>query len=308
MKRVKLSILFIAILFTLSGCKITKNQSAKFEKKDKAPNYLRDISGELQDTLKNIEKIEKILDGTYVEEKPKENNHKHQESTGEKGKEQGQNQNSSNEKSGGQQGQGNSEGGSSKEDVNKESTKNKEQDKKEKDKEELLKNWQEIDKKIEDIHKNWNDYEPEGIKKGATTEKTDSFRSSLNLLTKSVEERNIRKVYNYGSQTMLNLVPIMSLYRDEVGGEINKIKYAVYQAYINSLEGKNTKASDLLKSVEEDLDKMRLKFEKDDDKVKILEKINLSIEDMRKSLSQKSVKLIRIKKDIIINNLEEIEK
>ena len=53
---------------------------------------------------------------------------------------------------------------------------------------------------------------------------------------------------------------------------------------------------------------MRLKFEKDDAKVKILEKVNLSIEDMRKSLTEESVKLTRIKRDIIIDNLGELEK
>ncbi|WMM25711.1 hypothetical protein RBU61_03325 [Tissierella sp. MB52-C2] len=314
MKRIKLSILFITILFILSGCRSIKNQSVKFEKQDKAPNSLRDISAGLQDIFKNIEKVEKILDGTYIEEKTSENKNKQEEPEKKQGGDQGggQGQNSGGQGSGNQGGstnQGaNSSQGNEAVTITIEERKKKEEQIKEKNREELLKTWQQVDKKIEDIHKKWNQYEPEGMKKGVTVEKVDSFRLSLNSLTKSIEERNLKEIYDYGSQSMLNLVPMISLYRDDIGGEINKIKYATYQAYINAIEEKNPRASELLKSVEEDVDKMRLKFEKDDAKVKIVEKIKLSIEDMRKSLAQKSVKLTRIKKDIIIENLGDIEK
>ena len=314
MKRIKLSILFITILFILSGCRSIKNQSVKFEKQDKAPNSLRDISAGLQDIFKNIEKVEKILDGTYIEEKTSENKNKQEEPEKNQGGDQGGGQGQDSEGQGsGNQGESSNQGANSNQGteavtITIEERKKKEEERKEKNREELLKTWQQVDKKIEDIHKKWNQYEPEGMKKGVTIEKVDSFRLSLNSLTKSIEERNLKEIHDYGSQSMLNLVPMISLYRDDIGGEINRIKYATYQAYINAIEGKNPKASELLKSVEEDVDKMRLKFEKDDAKVKIVEKIKLSIEDMRKSLAQKSVKLTRIKKDIIIENLGDIEK
>ena len=305
MKRIRLSIILITTLFILSGCRATKNQSVKFQKKDKAPSSLRDISSGLQDILKSIETVEKILDGTYVEEESKDNKQQQKESEGDQGGGQGQD-------SGSQGSSGQDEGSSQSTSgvtINVEKKNKSEEEKRsEQNKEELLKNWQQMDKKIEEIHKNWNDYEPEGAKKGVAAEKVDNFRLSLNLLTKAIEERNIREIYDYGSQSMLSLGSIISLYRDDIGGEVNKIKYGTYQAYINSLEGKNIKASDLLRGLEEDIDKIRLKFEKDDVKVKIIEKFNLSIEDMRKALSDKSVKLIRIKKDIIIDNLGEIEK
>ncbi len=226
MKNIRWYILIIVIIFVLSGCKSYKNQGVKFEKKDKAPKVLGDISSGIQDILK-----EKLLD-----------------------------------------------------------------------------KWEEINKKLEEIHSKWNSYEIEGMKKGVTSDISNRFKDSLNALTSSIEGKNIIGIYDYSSQTMLNLSPIFGLYKDEIWGEINKLKYLTYQSYLNTLKGDDLKTIELLKGSEEDISKIRLKLEKNDSKIKMLDKVNLSIEDMNKSLKENSIKLIRIKKDIIIKNLEELGK
>lgn len=281
----------------LTGCKLQKNQSVKIQKKDKAPDSLGDVSKGLQDILSNLEEIEKILDGTYIEEeKPKEE--KKDSGSSNTNQSQGSNQNSGNQDS-------NKSEQSSGE---KKDTEDKEKKKAEEKADKLLKTWQKIDKKIEDIHKKWNEYELEGLKKGITTERTDKFEESINALTKSIESRNIKEIYDYGSQSMLALGPIFELYKDEIAGEINRIKYATYQSYLNAIEEKDNEALDILKNSEEEINKIRLKIEKDTSKIKVLDKVNMSIVDMRKSLKEKSIKLYRIKKDVIIKNLEELGK
>jgi len=74
------------------------------------------------------------------------------------------------------------------------------------------------------------------------------------------------------------------------------------------MEEKDKEALDLLKNSEEEINKIRLKIDKDISKMKVLDKLNMSIGDMRKSLKEKSIKLYRIKRDIIIKNLEELGK
>ncbi len=305
MKKNKWYILLIIIIFTLSGCRTTKNQAVKIEKKDRAPKALGKINKGLQDILKETEKIESILDGTDYEvekaelEKVKEEEKAKSEkiievknetkgatsATGDKSSSKGS--------QGGDQSQG---------------VKGKEQKKPQDKDEKLLKTWEEIDKKIEQTHKEWNKYEAEGVKKGISTEKNEKFKESLNALTKSIEDKRILNIYDYGSQSMSNLAPMFEVYKDEISGEINKIKYSTYQAYLKALEGKDIEASDMLKDLEDETNKIRLKLEKNDSKIKMLDNINLSVADMKKALKEKSMRLTRIKKDVIIKNLEELVK
>lgn len=301
MKKIRWNILLIIIIFTLSGCKSIKNQSVKIEKKDRAPSSLADISKGLQSILNNTEKIEKILDGTDFEvekaemEKVKEEEKAKMERTIEVKNE--------SQKSTGGQGDGEGQSG----DQSK-GTQSKEQKKPQDKEEKLLNTWDQIDKKIEDIHKKWNSYEAEGMKKGVTSEMSSRFKDSLNALTTSIEGRKIIDIYDYSSQSMLNLSFMFGLYKDEILGDIDKLKYSTYQSYLNALKGDDTKSTELLKTSIEDINKIRLKLEKNNSKMKMLDKINLSIEDMSKSLKEKSTKLTRIKKDIIIKNLEELGK
>ena len=269
------------MIFTLSGCRAQRNQTVKFEKKDKAPKALGDISKGLQDILKETEKVESILEGTdydvnkveleraRAEEKAKiEKTIEIKNETGGAMGTQGD--------SGGNQGKGGGSQGSQGGQPGDQSqgAKSKEQKKPEGREEKLLSTWEQIDKKIEETHKKWNEYEVEGVKKGVTLERTEKFKESLNALTKSIEDRTVAGIYNYGSQSMSNLAPMFEIYKDEIWGEINKIKYSTYQSYLKALEGKDIEASSMLGNLEEETNKIRLKLEKNDSKIKMLDNIN----------------------------------
>ncbi|MCQ4922978.1 hypothetical protein NE686_07785 [Tissierella carlieri] len=313
MKKIKWYILFIVMIFTLSGCRAQRNQTVKFEKKDKSPKALGDISKGLQDILKETEKVESILEGTDYDvnkvelERTREEEKAKIEKTIEIKSEaggamgtQGNSDGNQGKSSGSQGSQGGQPGDQS------QGAKSKEQKKPEGREEKLLSTWEQIDKKIEDTHKKWNEYEVEGVKKGVTLEKTEKFKESLNALTKSIEDRTVAGIYNYGSQSMSNLAPMFEIYKDEIWGEINKIKYSTYQSYLKALEGKDIEASNMLGNLEEETNKIRLKLEKNDSKIKMLDNINLAIIDMKNALNEKSIKLTKIKKDIIIKNLEQL--
>ena len=269
-----------------------KKEESKIEKIEKAPDSLSEVSEGIQEILKDIEIIEKVIDGTDTEDskakvqKEKELE-KEEEETQDKDKQETQDK-----------GKNESE--------NKTESQNKEKPI-EKD-EKLLEQWEKVDKKIKEVHEKWNTYQPESVKKGATTDKTDKFGESVNSLTKSIERRDIKDIYNFASESMLNLKPIFDLYRDEIKGDINKLKYITYQSYLKFMDDKVTQSVSLLNEAQEDIEKIKLKVEKKDSKIDVLGKLELSIRDMSKSLRLKSINLIRIKKDIIIKNLEELDK
>lgn len=53
---------------------------------------------------------------------------------------------------------------------------------------------------------------------------------------------------------------------------------------------------------------MKVSLKQDEKKLDILEKTNTSFIDIRKALEKQSIKLNRIKRDITIKNLEELER
>ena len=267
----------MAILLLLLGCRSQGKESTKIQQKDLAPKSLIEVSKDIDAIFKNTEQVEKILDGTYIQT-TEEKKIPTQET-----KKESQNQSSQNQDSKQQ-----SEAKTSQEsEQNQIQSKDKEKD------ELLLKIWKSTDEKIEKVHTMWNTFEVEGLKKGTTKEKIDNFEKSLNFLTKSIENRNINEIYDYGSQTMFNLGPIYDIYIDDIRGDISRIKYSAYKAYLMSTQGKIKDALKLLSDTDEYISRINIKIEKNNEKTKSIDKVKLSIGDMIKSLDQDSIKLFR---------------
>ena len=264
--------LIIILSITLVSCKNTGDKkNTKVEKKDNAPKSLVSISEEFDKIFDSIKEINEIESLSPEEFETLNSEEKNKEKENSKGKE--------NEKLQGQLS--------------------------EKDKE-LAKKWKDIEDKTEKIHKSWNNYEVEAIKKSANPEKSKEFKKNLNQFTKAVEERNINNILDMGSKSILGLSSFFDLYKDEVNGELLKIKYAAYQA---NLIGENNieDAKKLLDNTGENITRLRQKLSTDEEKAKRLDKLQLAIGDMKQSLGENNRRLLELKRDIIIDNIKLLE-
>ncbi|SCL88928.1 hypothetical protein [Sporanaerobacter sp. PP17-6a] len=178
---------------------------------------------------------------------------------------------------------------------------------KEKKKEEIKKAWEEINSKIKDSHESWNKYEKEIMERGATSEYILKFKNSLNGLTVAVENRENKDIINYGSKALFDFSPFLELYKDEFRGETSRIKYYVYQSYLAGENNELEKAKDLLDMTEEYTAGLRQKIEDDQKKMKIFEKLVLSLQDMKEAINVGNNNLLKIKRDIILQNIKDIE-
>lgn len=288
----KLSI-FICILLTLVlvGCKSNK-ETTNLKQKDKAPDSLGELSKSFDDILETIDKIEKVNLGLSVDikEQKDEKSNKDQE------KKQSSDS-SSGDQSSNSQSQGTEKGSGSTGDSKSEMQKD----------EKLKLAWKEIDDKLEKSHKWWNKYESEGIKKGATQENRELFQTSFNKMTKSVEARNTVDIYDFCSQSILNLRPFYDLYLDDIGGDIAVLKYVAYQSYLKAISDDLTGALNLLQNRDEYINRIKLKIGDKKEKLKEVDMVVNSIGDMKKALDEKSKRLFMIKKNIIIENLKQLE-
>lgn len=301
MKKNRIALLIITLFIVLVfGCN-RENTQAEYKPKDKAPKSLRQLSSGIDDILNSIDEIEKLNLNipSKVQQQQSQDNLSSSSggsrqngvsgSNGEANNEQGEklNGDSQGQPSGQQQQSGNQQ--------------------KPPSKEETIKNsWDGIQLKLGEVHTNWNRYEAEGMRKGLTQEASDKFEASINKLTKAVENKDIIQIYDAASNSYLNLKPFYDLYQDEVSGDIYTIKYAANQAYLKATQGDLQKAVNLLDGREENINKIRLKQDEDDDKEKT-EKISLSLADFRKALEENSRHLFMIKKDVILNNLKNVE-
>ena len=267
----------ITLILSTACMNKSSKKSMKVEQKEKSPKPLTSVGEEIDGILGSMNDIEEILELSESELKAEKGGVENKK---------GETKDKGNEK---------------------DNDKNKETNPLAKD-EELTNKWKEIDNKIEKIHEDWNNYEVESMKKGASVEKGKNFKKNLNLFTIAVENRNIPDIMDTGSKAIGSLAFFFDLYKDVIKGDLSRIKYAAYQAYLNAKNRNVPNANKLLGSTEEYITRLRQKLDKDKAKIKTLDKLSLAIADMKQSLNENSVKLWGLKRDIIIKNVKELEK
>lgn len=293
--KLKRTIIIVILLVSISGCSKHKKTS-EIKTLDKAPDSLGDVYDEIGKILDNVGIIEKINLDVYVKE---------EDGSKQKGVQEQQDSSST------EPGKGASDDSNKENSVSQDSIPQLEEptnigtavvDKEEKRKQ----IWMDIDKSIEDIYLKWSYYEREGVQKGASGDRVVELKESINKLTKSIEEKNIVNIYDFGSKSILKLKPFYDLYKDDYRGEICELKYSIYQYYIKAINDDIEGAKGVLKSKEENINRIRTLMG-DDDKSKNLDKISASIDTIGISLEDRSKKVFMLEKDTLIKNLESLE-
>ncbi|HHV46539.1 MAG TPA: hypothetical protein GXX53_06545 [Tissierellia bacterium] len=286
--------LIYAIIITtlLTACVNPSEKSSKISKKDKAPETLTKVSEGIDEIFKSVDsimEIAKLSESEYQalrtqKDKKKEKSQQGYQSSG-----------------GGQEGEGNQGDGQGQSGQGGQQQQQEQEDIMTKDEEIFLK-WREVDKKLEEIHTSWNQYEAENKEKGATQQKGEELKTNLNDFTVAVANREIRDIIDAGSKVHNSLAVFFDMYKDEISGDLSRVKYSAYRAYLYAQEGNIEEASKLLTSAEEHISRVRKNLE--EDKVKDLEKLSLSIADMKLALNKNNMELLKIKLDIIVENIK----
>ena len=189
-----------------------------------------------------------------------------------------------------------------------EENKSKDEDKQKQTKEEKTnKLWKTMNNSIKEIHAHWNSYEIEGTKKAGISSGEEKFEESLNKLTLAVENKDVFNILNNGSQVYLNISPFFDSYKDEIKGDLCKIKYYIYQTYLIGESGDLDRAKEILSEGEVYLTNLRHKIGKDEKKTKAFEKLNFSLQDIKGVLNENNSNLLTIKRDIILDNIKQLK-
>lgn len=170
----------------------------------------------------------------------------------------------------------------------------------------LLERWDSAEKDLKSIHESWNDYESTAVKDGAVREKIEQMENTLNNLTSYIEIKNKDKSLIEANNVMLSLSDFLDLYKGNVDGILRKIEYMARQAYMVAKEGDWEEAEEKTKQRENYITTLRQRADIKEDQKPLLEKLILSIEDVEKAIGEEKIKLLEIKRDIVIKNIESL--
>ena len=110
-----------------------------------------------------------------------------------------------------------------------------------------------------------------------------------------------------GSKSIGSLAPFFDLYKDEIKGDLSRVKYSVHQSFLKGYEGNKQAAQKLLNGTEEYTARIRQKLGDDQNKIKGLDRLTLAISDMKLALEENNGELLRIKRDIALNNIKSLQ-
>lgn len=306
MRKQSLIIVYILIVF-LIGCGGTTGET-ELKHPDKSPESLNDLSSGIDDIASSLDEIERIeMDLPSMEKEGEE-----VERLPETQEQEGTSQEGSNEESQGSPAQGSQESQGSEESQASQGSQNGQQSQKseksdqEIKSEKIEKKWQEIEKSLEEVHGFWNDYEIEGQKKGASREQLDSFENAINQLTNYISRKNVMESYAGISQLYLSLRPIFDLYLDDIMAELTNLKYDTYRAYVLGISDGEESDFQIFENNEELYTRLRHKLD-DERKNELVDKLENSITSLKKGLKEENRRLNMIKKNIVLDNIDELE-
>lgn len=305
--------IFILVLGCITGCskifnRFQEESNEESQNDKKSPPKI--LSSMEEETDKIIEQIQQVKDQRADMERQKESEEKQ---GAEKEEQQTKDQNQEEK---GKQGEEESGGeGSDKEKQNQEEQKssNEQQDQGEKQDQQQKKedqqppkvDWVSIEKTIENLHKNWNNYEVQAQKDGASQNLLESYELQLDTLTNWAMSHNENETLKAANELSQYYAKFFNLYKHQAPPDIKDIRYNVRQIIIQATEDNWSEIDDRLQNISESWEIAKSRMEKPDKELN--QKIEAAIEDFSRVTHQQNYILVKLKGDILLKNLQEIK-
>lgn len=289
--RLLLIFALVVIIFIPTSCTKKQEKPKLQTKEEKIPEKLKNMQEKNEEI---IEQIEKILEEMKKPEEPKKSEQKEQ-----------QQQDKSSEQGGGNGGSedGGSEGGKQQK-TSEKAGGQEEQKTKEQKIEEM---WNGVKKTTEGIHNSWGDYEILAIENGIKKQELTKFEETINKLTISIDKKNIEESLVYSNDITYDMAPFFDLYKGNHEGELMRLRYFIRQVLLYGMQGEWDKSEETITQAEESMNTARAKIKLEKEDQKLMEKLGLSIANMKTSIPMKNVELLKIKRDIVLKNVDEIK-
>lgn len=184
--------------------------------------------------------------------------------------------------------------------------------------EKIFKAWSNLEKRVEKIHEQVNNYKVKAVEDKANEKKIEQFEENLNNLTIFVKNKDFLNSFISNNQLYNDYSYFLSLYKS-YDSEILKLKYEVDNIYIyalknewdETLEGMNkidNQYSEVLREFNKQVKEKHEASKEDKEKEEKLEKLKFSIDSLGQSINKKDIKLLEIKRDVVVSDIEKVKK
>ncbi|MBZ4644846.1 MAG: hypothetical protein JG777_335 [Clostridia bacterium] len=272
-------ITYIILVFTLSmvtaafsGCSKKAAKPAPkstSESAKKAPDTLKGLESSIQDVIKELDKKEE--EKSEAEIKTETKTEVKQEEDKDKAK------------------------AETKQETEKEVKKESPEDKK----------WKTVTKKVEDIHKQWNSFQPEAVKAGAPKKVIDDFSNSLNILTTYVEAKDMLNTLFTANELYQFIPEFMGQYTNKTPPDLKRIAYFIRDARYNGMANQWEKSKSSINNLKSHWPIVKAQVKKEQENQ--ASKMEFSIYELEKVVAQSNMNLTKLKSDIALENLKKLE-
>lgn len=287
-------IFVILILLILTSCG-KKEEESEIKEEEKVSEELSKIQ---EKTEKIIEDIEKIIEEDekplFVEEKKKD---EEKDSSGQGGE--------SGDSSGGES--GSSEQSQALVPPEEKTYEEKKQEEKIKRDEKIEKDWMDLSKSIEKIHKEFSKYKIKAIEEGINTDTISQTENHLNNLTIAIGKKEKINSLKQADKLIFSLGNYFDLYKGNIEGDLNRITYTMREAYLYAVEEDFESAKKVAIEYESYFSILRQKIDIDKKDKKHLDTLEISIKDLINSLKYNDADLVKIKRDVVLDNIDKIK-
>lgn len=166
-------------------------------------------------------------------------------------------------------------------------------------------NWNELESTIETIHEQWNSYEPFAKTDGAMNETINNFEKQLISLTEQIMARNEENTLTAANTLYSFFSDFLKLYAHNQPPEITELRGLTRQIIQYGQQEKWSETKPLLDKMKESWQDAKTKMKKPDQTLN--SKIEAALNDFRYVVDEKKINLARIKGNILIKNLDQVE-
>jgi len=164
--------------------------------------------------------------------------------------------------------------------------------------------WPQFEMAVTKLHDQWNEFQGEAIKNGATPEMLDSFNSKLNELTINLTEQDLYGGLLAANDLYAETIPFEHLFKTKAPPDIKRVLYYARDAAYRALHDEQEKAMNSIASAMKAWESVKPQLDDTDE----ANKAEFALKDLQEAIPQKDPNLIKIETQILEKDFQDIIK
>lgn len=164
--------------------------------------------------------------------------------------------------------------------------------------------WPKLEKDIAKIHEQWNEFQTEAMKSGATSEMINDFSNTLNQLTMTLTRQELYEGLLTVNELYGKTIDFEKLFKTKSPPDAKKIMYYGRMAVYKSLNNDDFGARDAINNALISWENIKSQVQDTNEAAKV----QFSLNELSQAITEKDPNLIKIKAQIAQKNVQDVIK